>query len=215
MDLQFEQPIFLKLLFLLPIIWGLSFLAFRRLPLWRIVLSAFLRSLVLALLILVLAGIHRVDEKPSDLALVFCVDVSDSISQENKTWVADYLKEMDKKLDGDDDYKDIKRALVVFGSDARVASPMAEGLETDYGELELDTTRTNIANGMLSALKLFPEDSVKKMVLLTDGNENLGSSMLASSIIEQKDTHVYTVEIPPPPVVKEVLIKKLLVPQDV
>ncbi|MCB7128316.1 MAG: VWA domain-containing protein [Candidatus Brocadiales bacterium] len=213
MDLQFEQPIFLKLLFLLPIIWGLSFLAFRRLPLWRIVSSAFLRSLVLALLILVLAGIHRVDEKPSDLALVFCVDVSDSISQENKTWVADYLKEMDKKLDDDD--KNIKRALVVFGSDARVASPMAGGLETDYGELELDTTRTNIANGMLSALKLFPEDSVKKMVLLTDGNENLGSSVLASSIIEQKNTHVYTVEIPPPPTVKEVLIKKLLVPQDV
>ncbi|MFQ5862071.1 MAG: VWA domain-containing protein [Candidatus Brocadiales bacterium] len=209
MNLQFEQPVFLKLLFLLPIIWGLSFLAFRRLPLWRILLSNFLRSLVLAIIILALAGIHRVDNKPSELALVFCVDVTDSVAQENKVWITNYLKEMDEKLD-----RGIKRGLVVFGSDAQVVSPMAKKLDTDDVNWELNTSRTNIASGILSSLDLFPENSVKRIVLLTDGNENLGNSLLASSIIEQEGVRVYTVELPPPPAVKEVLIKKLLVPQD-
>lgn len=209
MDLQFERPIFLYLLCLLPIIWGLSFLTFRRVPLWRILLSSFLRSLVLALLILVMAGIHRVDKKPSDLAVVFCVDVTDSINQENKVWITNYLQEANEKLD-----KDTKRGLVVFGSDAQVVSPMAKKLNMNNLEWELDTASTNIANGMLSSLKLFPENSVKRMVLLTDGNENIGSSLLASSIIEQEGVQVHTIELPPPPVVKEVFIKKLLVPQD-
>ncbi|MEE9201501.1 MAG: hypothetical protein V3V45_08660, partial [Candidatus Brocadiales bacterium] len=209
MDLQFEQPEFLKLLFLLPIIWGLSFLAFRRVPLWRLVASTILRSLVFALLILALAGLHRVDKKPSDLTLVFSVDVSDSINDENKKWVNDYLEEVDKKLD-----KEIRRGMVVFASDAKATSPVANGLDMNYEEPQLDTTRTNIAGGMLSALRLFPEDSIKRIILLTDGNENLGSSLLASTVIEQKHAQVYTVELPPPPTVKEVLIKKLLVPQD-
>ena len=209
MELQFERPILLYLSCLLPVIWGLSFLTFRQVPLWRILLSSFLRSLVLALLILAMAGIHRVDKKPSDLAVVFCVDVTDSIGQENKAWITDYLQETDKKLD-----KDTRRGLVVFGSDAQVASPMAKKLDINNLKWKLDTTGTNIASGMLSSLKLFPEDSVKRVILVTDGNENIGSSLLASSIMEQEGVQVYTVELPPPPVAKEVSIKKLLVPQD-
>ncbi len=210
MDIRFEYPIFLKLLFFLPIIWGLTFLAFRRLPLWRILLSGLLRCLVLALIILALAGIHRVEEKPSDLAVVFVADATDSVHQENKAWITDYLKEVDEKLDDN-----VKRGMVVFGADAQVVSPMGNRLDVEDVEWELDTTRTNVAGGMLSSLKLFPEKSVKRMVLLTDGNENLGKSLLASSILEQEDVQVYTVELPPPPAVREVLIKKLLIPQDV
>lgn len=163
----------------------------------------------MALIILTLAGLHRVDEKPSKLALVFCADVTDSIGPENRAWITNYLKEVDEKLDNN-----IKRGLVVFGSDAKVAAPLGGQLNADNIKWELDTTRTNIASGILTSLSLIPEGSVGRIVLLTDGNENLGSSLLASSIAEQEGVQVHAIELPPPPPAKEVLIKKLLVPQD-
>jgi uncharacterized membrane protein len=210
MNLQLESSVFLKLLFLLPIIWALSFLAFGRLPLWRMIVSSFLRSLVLALIILALAGLGRVDKLSSELSLIFSADVSDSISQENKAWMANYIKEVDARLPSN-----IKRGLVVFGSEAQVLSPPENRIKPQDFRWELDTTHTNIASGILSTLKLFPKDTVKRVVLLTDGNENLGNSRQTASIVEKEKIKIFTVEPPPPPTIKEVLVSKMLVPPEI
>ncbi|HHT9132007.1 MAG TPA: hypothetical protein ACFYED_05940, partial [Candidatus Tripitaka californicus] len=80
MNIDFEHPSLLKLLAIIPIFWGLSALALGRLPLWRLITSNFLRGLVLALLLLCLAGLSRIEKLPGESVVIFCADVSDSIS---------------------------------------------------------------------------------------------------------------------------------------
>ncbi|HHT9119612.1 MAG TPA: VWA domain-containing protein [Candidatus Hypogeohydataceae bacterium YC41] len=210
MDINFEHPALLTLLFIIPIFWGLSTLAIGRLPLWRIFSSNFFRGLVLALLILSLAGLSRVEKRPGESSLVFCVDVSDSINPENKNLVMNSITTIDKELG-----EKVKRGLVVFGKDAQVIAPVEERLKPENMHWEVDTSRTNIASGLLSCMNIFPKDSKKKLLLFTDGNENMGSGLQAAKILEKQGIEVYAMELPPPPEVKEVYIKNLMVPKEV
>jgi uncharacterized membrane protein len=210
MNIDFEHPGLLKLLFVIPVFWGLSALAFRRLPLWRLIVSNFFRGLVLASLLLCLAGLSRVEKLPGESALVFCVDVSDSISPENKAWIMNSITSIENRLD-----EKVRRGLVVFGRDSQVMAPVADKLKPENLHWEVDTSRSNVAGGLLTCLSIFPKDSKKKILLFSDGNENLGSTLQAASILEKQGIEIHALELPPPPEIKETYVKKLLVPEEV
>ncbi len=210
MNIDFEHPALLKLLAIIPIFWGLSVLAFRRLPRWRLVASNFFRGLVLVSLLLCLAGLSRVEKLPGEISVVFCVDVSDSISPGNKAWVMNSISAIEKGL-GDK----TKRGLVVFGRDAQVLAPVEARLRPENLRWEVDTSRSNVAGGLLTSLNILPKDSKRKIILFTDGNENLGDGLQAAAILEKQGVEVHAFELPPPPEVKEVYVKKLMVPEEV
>ncbi|OHB88976.1 MAG: hypothetical protein A3D89_05515 [Planctomycetes bacterium RIFCSPHIGHO2_02_FULL_52_58] len=210
MNIDFEHPSLLKLLAIIPIFWGLSALALGRLPLWRLIASNFLRGLVLALLLLCLAGLSRIEKLPGESVVIFCADVSDSISLENKAWVMNSIMNIENGLG-----KKVKRGLVVFGKDAQVMAPVEERLKPETLRWEVDTSRSNAASGLLACLSIFPKDSKKRILLFTDGNENLGNGLQAASILEKQGIEVHALELPPPPEVKEVYVKKLMVPEEI
>lgn len=210
MDIGFEHPGLLKLLLVIPVFWGISVLAFKRLPFWRLIVSNFFRGLVLASLIFCLAGLNRIEKQPGESSLVFCVDVSDSISPENKAWIMDSITTIEKGLD-----EEVKRGLVVFGKDAQVMAPLGKRLGLENLRWAVDTSRSNIAGGLLTSLSIFPKDSKKKILLFTDGNENLGSGLQAAVILEKQGVEVNVMELPPPPEVKEVYVKNLVVPGEI
>lgn len=229
---EFTYPIFLKLLYLTPIFWLVAILGIKRLPIWRLVLSALLRSIVFAVVVLVLAGMSRVEKSLKDLQIIYLVDVSSSIDNDGKEWIESYINEMDAQLS-----EEIKRELKIFA----LNSKMVQGSDTSPGKdfkfniadylqpekhkeeqqglhnavLDLNSDRTNISSAIISALGHFDEGSAKRIVLITDGNENVGDAIEATLLAKNENVKIYTVNPPKSSVENKILLKKVLVPPEI
>ena len=120
--MAFTQPLFLLLLILLPyfIYLGRPASRYGRGRAWA---ALILRCLIALLIILSLAGtqsVHGGDE----LAVVFVVDVSDSVSKAEQERALAFVEESLAAMGPDD-----RAALVLFGADALVERPMMGGGE--------------------------------------------------------------------------------------
>ncbi len=216
MEYQFTNPEYLKFLYALPVFWIVSTLGYRRLSVSKIIISTFLRSLVFLLVVLVLAGFSGKEKSQREISTVFLMDMSDSINEEGKEWMWDYVKEINGSLD-----KKIKKGVVVFGGESRVITPTLTEeleLETILEEItatNISTDRTDIASGLMATLGIMPEDSSKMVILLSDGNQNLGEVEKAVKMVAGNDVKVFVAS--PPEVKKwgEILVKKVIVPKEI
>lgn len=138
-----------------------------------------LRSLVLIFLILALVGVN-ITWNAKTTTTVFLMDASDSTlasrAQEEK-FVTDAIS---KKPASD------KTGVVAFGNNALIENFVAKDNIFSKIETKPNSSYTNIENGLLSALSLIPKNSKKRIVLVTDGEENEGkASKIAPSLIDQ------------------------------
>ena len=73
-----------------------------------------------------------------------------------------------------------KAGVIIFGREATIEHPPFADEIRAVGMLEslfeLRTDATNIASALKLAQASFPEDSAKRIVIVTDGNENLGDA---------------------------------------
>ena len=160
----------LLLIILLPLVWAIGFPrhAFRR---RRDVSSLLLRTLIIALLVLALAGLQNV-QAIDRFAVVFLVDVSDSMGSASEDRQLDFIRQALASKPPDDEW-----AAVLFGDNALP--------ETDFSMLgEIDnfstiplSTATDIANGIQTALSMFPADAARRIVLLSDGQATAGDAI--------------------------------------
>ena len=98
--MSFSTPLFLLLFLLLPAVIWLGWPSGR----WgrvRGFISLGLRTLILSLLILALAGLE-LTQAGDKLAVVFLVDASDSMSTEAKAAAAQYVEEAIQEMGPDD-----------------------------------------------------------------------------------------------------------------
>ncbi|MCZ7667625.1 MAG: VWA domain-containing protein [Chloroflexi bacterium] len=137
--MSFTTPIALLLLLSLPfIVWlGWPHAGRLRRRRWRDQGSVALRILILLLLILSLAGLQIV-RSADDLAVVFLVDASDSISQEQAAQAEAYVRSA-MSLMGPND----QAAVILFGANALVDRPHERLGRTGPHH----HCATNIANG--------------------------------------------------------------------
>jgi Mg-chelatase subunit ChlD len=216
MEYLFTNPGYLKLLYALPVFWLVAIFGYNRLSVSRILLSTFLRSLVFLLIVLVLAGLSREEKSEREISTVFLVDVSDSITPEGREWMWDYVEEVENGLD-----KKIKKGLVVFGGESRVITPtLMEDLELEdiqrkITESSIGSDRTDIASGIMATLGIMPEDSSKMVVLLSDGNQNLGEVLKAATMAANNDVKFFVASPPPAQKESEILIKKIIAPKEI
>ncbi len=215
MEYQFTNPEYLKILYALPVFWIISVLGYRHLSVLKITLSTLLRSLVFLLVVLVLAGFSGKEKSERDISAVFLVDMSDSITREGKEWMWDYVKDLNDSLD-----KKIKKGVVIFGGESRIITPTLtedpelENIQKKIIDLNISTDRTDIASGIMATLGIMPEDSSKMVILLSDGNQNLGEVNKVATMAAGNDVKVFVVS---PPDVRnggEILIKKVVVPRE-
>ncbi len=127
-----------------------------------------LQSMVILLLLLAIWN-PSIKMGNKNTTTIFLVDVSDSVSNQ-KQEVEDFVKMALKEMPDDN-----KAGVVAFGADSKVEQFISEknlfsGLET----LPI-TTATNLEKAVQGAMALFPEEEAKRLVLITDGNENEGS----------------------------------------
>ena len=138
-----------------------------------------LRILVMVLLVFALAGIG-VKWGTDETTTIFLVDLSDS-TKESQDEMEAYLKNVLSDMP-----KNNQAGIVAFGENTVVEQFVSsQKLFTEFGK-DTVATATNVEKAVSAALALFPEDTGKRIVILTDGNENEGSvSNMASALIAE------------------------------
>jgi len=204
LPISFDRPWYLVLLLALPILWWAERGSLVAIPASRRKLSRVLRHIIVIAVILALAGLQIV-RTSNDLTVLYAIDRSDS----TRDRLDDLLGDLDVASAGMT--RTDKAGLIVFGSDAFVeASPESKPA---FGKLETltDPGNTNLAAAIRLALGVFPEDSQKRLVLITDGNETLGNALEAASTAAANGIpiDVLTVERKLP---EEVLVEEAVLP---
>ena len=167
-----NAPALLLLLTLLPVIWlGRPSPGFGR---RREIISLAVRLILLTGLILALAGM-QVRRKNDNLAVVFLLDVSDSMSGEAKSVAIDYIREALQAMSADD-----RAALITFGSNALVDRSMSGLKELEAIRSIPVTNHTDLAEAIRLAIALFPNDAARRMVILSDGRVTTGDAHTAA-----------------------------------
>jgi len=167
--MAFTQPLLLLLLILLPYFVYLGWPTghYGRGRAWA---ALVLRCLIALLIVLSLAGaqsVHGGDE----LALVFLVDVSDSVPEEEQERALAFVEEALATMGPDD-----RAALVLFGADALVERPMMGSGE--LGEIVSipRTHQTDLEGAIRLGMALFPSGAARRLVILSDGRPTLGEA---------------------------------------
>ncbi len=188
MGITFDNPTALLLLpALLAVVVALHVSSRRRLGKGRRRAALAVRALVLAALVGALAGLQIV--LPVDrLAVVFVVDLSDSVGTAGREEALAYLRE---SLAGKRD-EDVA-GIVAFGADALV-----ERLPSDLAEIDRIASTpvraaTDIGGALRLASALFPDDAQKRIVLLSDGNDTTGSGQTEAALAAARGIQVETV----------------------
>jgi Mg-chelatase subunit ChlD len=213
MFLSFDHPWYLLLLagipiVLLPAIGGLSGLGSIR----RTVALA-LRGAVIAMMILALAQLQwgQTSEK---ITVVYLLDQSMSIPEEQRRMMVDYVNEsvaLHRNAKRED-----RAGVIAFAKEAVVEHPpIDDNIRLSHKiESQLDTTHTNLASAMKLAAATLPADSASRVVIVTDGNQNLGDAMEEARLLTEKGIGIDVVPIRYV-ARSEVAVEKVTVPPEV
>lgn len=127
-----------------------------------------LRCLVAALAVLAVSGASI--RKSSDMTTtVFLMDLSDSMKGSVGDEVSFVQSAIAAMPSGN------QAGIVVFGEDARIEQFVSEKKAFTDIQSKVTATATNLQQAVQTAMALFPDDTAKRLVLLTDGVENEGS----------------------------------------
>ena len=171
--LDFEAPWLLGLLLLLPVVWLVGRRSVAALGRWRGLATLLLRTLVLALLVLALAQAQMV-RTSERVTVLFLLDQSLSIPEGQRQAMIEYVNAAILEHRRRDD----SSGVIVFGREPAIEIPPFDDDVQLASSIEslLDPEYTNLAAALKLAQASFPEDAAKRIVLVTDGNENLGDA---------------------------------------
>ena len=146
-------------------------------------LAIILRGLLTLLLVFMIAGIHIVS-RTNRLTTIFLLDVSRSIRPDERAASLKYIEAAGNSKPANDN-----TGLVTFGRSATLQAPVS----TDTPDLDnvntgVDGDATNLRGALQLASASMPADTGRKIVILSDGNENIGSA--ADEIQTLKDSGV-------------------------
>ncbi len=168
---SFEQPQWLALLLLIPLLVVLSLRSLAGLEPLRRVLALAVRGLVIVAIAVALARIAYVHEN-KDLTVLYLMDRSDSVPADIQRRQEAFIGETSKPCPSTD-----RVGVVDFARSAYVQQPpYVGGYYLEPGRLPPmpNPDRTDIASAIRMAMAIFPHDTAKRIVLLTDGNDNMG-----------------------------------------
>lgn len=184
--MTFTSPFYLLLLLLLPLFAWMGYPSHGP-SRTRETISLLLRLTIVLSLILSLAGLE-IRRAGNELAVVFLVDISDSMPPAAVAAEMDYLRAALAATGPDD-----QSAIVLFGADALVERPMLTGGELGLVTSAPITTQTNLAEAIRLGLALFPSGAARRMVLLSDGAQTSGDALKAAEFATASGVQIVTV----------------------
>ena len=204
---SFNKP--LMLLLLIPLVFYIIYLS-KRMP--RLVSGRkkamaviALRLTIIALLILAISGVNL--KRVSDTATtIFAVDISESTSGERNR-IEEFIKDAIKTKGQEE-----KAGVVVFGANAGIETLPAANPVFNSIQAEVNGSYTNIAEGLKFASSLIPGEDRKRIVLITDGIENIGNGLETVRLLRSRGI---IVDVFPLGIryEKEVQMKEIILPE--
>lgn len=174
--LGFEHPYYLVLLILLPLVWWVGYRSLAGLGPWRRWLALLFRSLVIGLVVGALAGVQWIWVNDR-LTVIYLLDQSDSIPVAKRELMLRYAIEAVEKQRNE--AREDRAGLIIFGREAAIEIPPLDqdlpNLRAPEGYLGR-TDATNLESALKLAQASFPEDTARRVVVITDGNETLGTA---------------------------------------
>jgi uncharacterized membrane protein len=173
----------------------------------RLRVALCLRLLILTLVVAALAGAQRV-RRSDDLAVMFVLDFSDSVGPSAKAAAEKFIAQSIKSRRAND-----KWGVVVFGSEAFL--DLTPGDNPSLGKIQTvpPTESTDISAAVRLALAALPDGARQRLVVLSDGNENLGDVLAEAAVAQSNGVAVDVVPLSPP-AQREVLLETLTVPAE-
>jgi len=171
--------------------------------------SLTLRLALLTLVVLALAGV-QLRTRADNLTAVFVLDVSDSVPAEEQARGEALIREAIAAMPSGD-----RAAVVLFGQDALVERmPSEEPLLADLASVPV-TARTDIARALQLAMALYPDEGARRLVLLSDGRENLGEALAQAELAAAHQIELVYQPLRAPQGEVEVLLDALQAPAEV
>src|SRR5438128_2423601 len=191
MKIEFTNPWALLLLALIPVAVYFARHSLANLSRRRGRASLIVRVVIVLLTVLALAGL-RVRSSSRDVALLFLVDVSASVAQDSRAAVLDAINAEINRA-GPRDYV----GVVAFGREPAVElAPTRKETLGDWRIKEIASNPprdyTDIAAALRLAAALVPEDATGRLMLISDGNENLESAGQEAQLLRAAGTEVFT-----------------------
>jgi len=175
MNFQFTNPAWLLLLLAaLPWTVWLTLRSDVQTSAWRKWTSLTVRLVVVLALILSIAGLQW--NRPQEgMNVFFLLDRSDSIPSQQQEAARVYLNQASAEKKKNDNV-----GVLVFGTEAAIESSPLSVVRSDTKIYAVvDSQRTDIASAIRLGTAAFPETGQKRLVVLTDGNENVGDAFAA------------------------------------
>ncbi len=169
MNYQFTHPEWLLLL--LPALAFTIWFALKthvQISPWRRWIAFGLRFVIVTLVILAIAGLQRLIPQEG-MNVYFLLDRSDSIPSRQQEMALDLIN----KYAGDKKEED-KAGVVVFGTEAAIEFSPNAIVDLEKIHAVIGTERSDLAGAVRLGTAAFPEAGQKRLVLVSDGNENLG-----------------------------------------
>ena len=170
--MRFAEPQYLALLAAMPLVVLMGLRSLAGLGIVRRILAIGARCAVLGLLVLALAGPERV-HVTDDQTVIFAIDRSASVPRERQQAALDYVKAASREMRPKKD----RAAIVAFDGAPAVEQLPAEEVRVDQLDSGQRLYQTNLAGALRMALAVFPPETARRVVVLSDGNQNIGSAL--------------------------------------
>jgi Ca-activated chloride channel family protein len=207
MPVSLDHPIYLGLWLLVPAIWVISRRTGSGAQSSRLRLPAgLLRSLLVVVLGLALCNPRWMG--PSDqVNLFFCLDGSDSIAADRVAAAQKFVQKAAANMQPEDE-----AGLIVFGEHASLEQSLGSNFAISEMRSAVNPNFTNIYEALQLAIGKFPGQGQNKIILLTDGNENVNQAVDMAQLARSLG-----VEIDPVPLSswygeREVFVTELVAP---
>jgi Ca-activated chloride channel homolog len=181
--MTFERPLFLLLLLLLPVLW----MWMRRVP-GASRTCLILKCAVFAALVIALAD-PWANLAGRKMAITVLMDTSASMTQQSIQRGEAIVRDLVRRNSSAD------LRLITFADRSRV-----ENLPAQAGDVTVAQTvdpnfsmGTNLEEGIQTALDTFPEDGIRRILLISDGNETRGNALDEALRAREMGVAVYTV----------------------
>jgi len=146
-------------------------------------------------LILALVGTQQ-REREDLLSVVFLLDVSDSVP------LSQQVKGIERIHTAVDALKPIDAfSVLLFAGQASIRLPMQPKAEQGHltpdilSDTAFNRDATNLASAIQLAMNIFPEERQKRMVLLSDGVQNVGEASEILDLVRASEIELFTIPL--------------------
>ncbi len=203
---HFTHPLYLLLLpvAMAWVIW-LTWKSDVQVSKWRRWTAFLIRTVIVLALVLALAGLQWM-RSLDGMNVFFLLDRSDSIPSAQQDMARGYVNQSTAKKKLVD-----KAGVIVFGSEANIETSANAAVDVEKIQAVVGTERTDIAGAIRLGTAAFPETGQKRLVLMSDGNENIGDALSAVLIARHQNV---TMDVVPMGIARgnDVSVQKLGVP---